>query len=55
MVQLGRVDVPYTARISRYLEDGTGNQKKYTYLVKGVFQGTNAFDLSYIVDTVNTK
>lgn len=52
LVQLGRVDVPYTATISRTLIDGVGNESKYTYEVKGSFQGTNAFDLNYIIDEV---
>ena len=52
LVTLGRVDVPYNATISRYLIDGVGNTTKYTYEAKGIFQGTNAFDLNYIINKV---
>ncbi|MEB3120419.1 MAG: ETX/MTX2 family pore-forming toxin [Snowella sp.] len=52
LVQLGHLDVPYVATISRYLTDGKGNQSKYTYKIKGVFKGTYAFDLTYSLKEV---
>ena len=52
-VQLGRVDVPYKATISRYLIDGNNTTTEYTYLVEGTYHGTNAFNLTYVVDEVD--
>lgn len=51
-VQLGRVDVPYVATLSRRITDEHNNTTEYSYQVKGTYHGTNAFDLKYIVDEV---
>ncbi|WP_287125362.1 ETX/MTX2 family pore-forming toxin [Desulfobacter sp.] len=53
IVQLGRVDVPYEATISRYLIDGNNTTTEYTYLVKGTYHGINAFNLTYVVNKVD--
>lgn len=52
VVNLGKLDVPYIATVSRYLINQNGQKTKYTYKVKGVFRGTNAFNLNHIVGTV---
>jgi hypothetical protein len=52
IVNLGRVDVPYKATVTRHLKDGN-TLIPYTYKVEGVFHGTNAFNLTYEVDEVD--
>jgi hypothetical protein len=53
IVLLGKIDVPYKATIERYLTDGNNTTSKYTYSVNGIYRGTNAFNLTYIVNEVN--
>ncbi len=48
MVTLGTVKVPYTMKVTRELADG----EKYTYDAKGMFTGTDAFNLKYVVEGV---
>lgn len=52
IVQLGKIDVPYKATIVRYLTNGN-TTTEYTYSVNGIYSGTNAFNLTYIVNEVN--
>ena len=46
-VNLGKVDVPYNATIRRVFADG----REYRFQVNGVFHGTSAFDVTYVVDS----
>ncbi|CAI2170659.1 13504_t:CDS:2 [Funneliformis geosporum] len=41
IVNIGKLDVPYTATIDRILVDNVGTETKYTYEVKGIYKGTN--------------
>lgn len=51
-IQKGRVDVPYTATISRIVVTGGGKEYQYTYKVRGIFSGVNAFALRNSIKTV---
>ena len=54
MVQLGKIEVPYKARISRFLTSGNNTSTEYEYEVEGTYRGVNAFNMSYDIDEVST-
>jgi len=55
VVQMGKMDVNYIATVARYLEDNSGQKRKYTFTVPGVFHSVNAFDCTYTLQQESTS
>jgi len=51
LVQIGYVEVPYHSTLHRVVPGADGFQRQTSYRVKGVYKGTNVFNVRYIIDT----